>query len=80
MFEDLRKSANENAENPEQPVVQETFDPYDYSEHDEEQTQKQFLGMSSFQRFILALMLLVMVCVLSGFLLILTGKVYLPFL
>lgn len=78
MFEDLRKSANEKFENEDDPI--EDFDPYDYSEHDEEQTRKQFLGMTSFQRFILAVMLFFIICVFAVFLLVLTGKIYLPFI
>ncbi len=78
MFEDLRNSAKENYAKEE--VTVENFDPYDYSEHDQEQAKKQFLGMTSFQRFILALMLFGMTCVLAIFALLLTGKIYLPFL
>lgn len=78
MFNDLRKSAKEDIENEE--ISPENFDPYDYSDHDEEQIRKQFLGMSSFQRFILAVMLLMMTCILASFALVLTGKIYLPFL
>lgn len=78
MFEDLRNAAKENYENEE--VAVENFDPYDYSEHDEAQARKQFLGMTSFQRFILAVMLFLMTCVLAVFGLLLTGKIYLPFL
>lgn len=78
MLEDLRKSAEEKHEDEEETI--EGFDPYDYSEHDEEQTRKQFLGMTSAQRFVLALMLFLMTCVLAAFILVLTGKIYLPFL
>lgn len=78
MYEDLRKSAKEKYENEDVPI--ENFDPYDYSEHDEEQTRKQFLGMTSFQRFVLAVMLFLMTCVLAAFVLVLTGKIYLPIL
>lgn len=78
MLEDLRKSAEEKLEDEEDPI--EDFDPYDYSEHDDEQARKQFLGMTSPQRFILALMLFMMTCVLAVFILVLTGKIYLPFI
>lgn len=36
---------------------------------------KYFLGMSPFQRFVIALMLLLITCVLSGFALLVTEKV-----
>ncbi|HEX7973074.1 MAG TPA: hypothetical protein VF498_01590 [Anaerolineales bacterium] len=42
--------------------------------------ERQFLGMSPFQRFLIALILLVLVCLLGSFLLLLSGKVLLPFL
>jgi len=40
--------------------------------------KKYFLGMSPFQRFVLATMLLVIVCVLSSFALLVTEKVVIP--
>jgi hypothetical protein len=39
-----------------------------------------FLGMTAGQRFVIALMLFMMSCVLGAGCLLLTGKVYLPFL
>lgn len=47
-----------------------------------ESTEKQrpFLGMTPVQRFVIALMLLVIACVLSTFCLIVTEKIALPFL
>lgn len=44
------------------------------------QRQRPFLGMTPVQRFVIALMLLVIACVLSTFCLIVTDKVVLPFL
>jgi hypothetical protein len=38
-----------------------------------------FLGMSAGQRFIIALLLFLMSCVMGAGCLVLTGKVYLPF-
>ncbi len=76
MLEDFRKSANKNSGVEEDPIKD--FDPYDYSEHDEEQIRKQFLGMTSAQRFILSLMLLIMTFILAVLILVLTGKIYLP--
>lgn len=44
------------------------------------QKQRPFLGMTPVQRFVIALMLLVIACVLSAFCLIVTEKIVLPFL
>lgn len=38
-----------------------------------------FLGMTAMQRFIIAVMLLMMTCILSTFCLLVTERVYLPF-
>jgi len=40
--------------------------------------KKYFLGLSPFQRFVIATMLLVIVCVLSSFALLVTEKVVIP--
>jgi len=40
--------------------------------------KKYFLGMTPFQRFVLATMLLIIVCVLSSFALLVTEKVVIP--
>lgn len=42
--------------------------------------KRPFLGMTPLQRFVIALMLLVIACVLSSFCLIVTGKIVLPFI
>lgn len=42
--------------------------------------KRPFLGMTPVQRFVIALMLLVIACVLSTFCLIVTEKIVLPFL
>ncbi len=79
MFEDLRKSASESYEEIKDAPVEE-FDSYDYEEESKPAADRPgFLGMTAAQRFILALLLLVMSCVLAGFCLVLTGKVSLPF-
>jgi hypothetical protein len=39
-----------------------------------------FLGMTAGQRFVIALLLLFMVCAMGSFCLILTGKVVIPFI
>jgi hypothetical protein len=44
------------------------------------QKKRPFLGMAPMQRFVIALMLLVIACVLSTFCLIVTEKIVLPFL
>lgn len=42
--------------------------------------KRPFLGMTPLQRFVIALMLLVITCVLSAFCLIISGKIVLPFI
>jgi hypothetical protein len=42
--------------------------------------RRSYLGMAPVQRFVIALMLLVIACVLSSFCLIVTEKIVLPFL
>jgi hypothetical protein len=42
--------------------------------------RRPFLGMTPLQRFVVALMLLVIACVLSSFCLIVTEKIVLPFI
>jgi anti-sigma factor RsiW len=65
------------------------MDPYDEEEVHEEKPQRQaqkatksstenFLGMTAAQRFIVALMVLLMVCLLGAFFLLVTGKIALP--
>ena len=40
--------------------------------------QTQFLGMTPQQRFVIAVMLLMMVCILGAFFLLITGSIALP--
>jgi anti-sigma factor RsiW len=65
------------------------MDPYDEEEVHEEKPQRQapkasrsssdtFMGMTAAQRFIVALMVLMMVCLLGAFFLLVTGKIALP--
>ena len=68
MLDDLRSSASDGSQADEA-----------YYEA-EPQGGKQILGMTAPQRFIVVLMLLVMVCILGTFVLIIFGKVALPFL
>lgn len=73
MFEDFRKQA-EQAEFPEEePVVELHRSPTRVA-------NGRFLGMTPFQRFIVALMLLVMVTLLGALFLVVTSSVTLPFL
>lgn len=41
--------------------------------------QKNFLGMTAFQRFIIVLMLFLITCLLGAFALLVTEKIFLPF-
>ncbi len=75
MFEDFRKQVEEAAmaaENKEkEPDVPEVQPPED---------EGYFLGMTPFQRFIVALLLLIMVLIVGGLFLVVTMKVVLPFI
>ena len=69
MFDDLRQEAETTPFEEETPVFVEHRPP-----------QKPFLGMKPWQRFILALILLMMVCILGSFTLLVTEAIVLPFL
>jgi hypothetical protein len=71
MYDDLRDDMNfDEEDNP--------------SDHDYQATvamadsQTQFLGMTAQQRFVIAIMVLMMVCILGAFFLLITGSFYLP--
>jgi hypothetical protein len=69
MNEDLRKLADESPfEDIEEPSVR----PY--------RPRADFLGLTPAQRFVIALMLLLITCLLGAFTLLVTEKVVLPFL
>jgi hypothetical protein len=68
MLDDLRSSASDSPQGE------------DIYYEDDLQQNKQFLGMTAPQRFIVVLMLLIMVCILGTFVLVIFGKVMLPFL
>jgi hypothetical protein len=57
----------------------------DFVEEDEYQetipasTQSQFLGMTPVQRFVIAFIILMMICILGSFFLLITEMVWLPF-
>ncbi len=74
MFDDLRQQTDESGfEQPpdEQDRAEARWAP---------RGQGRFLGMTAPQRFVIAVMLLIMVCLLGSSLLILSQKVVLPFL
>lgn len=41
--------------------------------------ERRFLGLTAFQRFIIAMMLFMITCMISSFVLLITGRVVLPF-
>jgi hypothetical protein len=69
MLDDFRKSAAE-------PSQSENIPQPEYQPQSEE--GKKFLGMTAKQRFIVALLLLISVCVLGSLCLVIFGKVYFP--
>jgi hypothetical protein len=64
MIEDLRKQADEAPE------------PGEESDKDRGQpSERRFFGMTAFQRFVIALMLLMTTCLFGMFILMVTGKI-----
>ncbi|NPV84472.1 MAG: hypothetical protein HPY45_00500 [Anaerolineae bacterium] len=77
MFEDLRESAASA------PFLEEETPPPAKKRKERPKrssSSHEFLGMSPVQRFVIALMLLMMVCALGAFCLIISGKMVPPFL
>jgi hypothetical protein len=73
MFDDLRQQADDSAfEEEEEPQ-----DSYTLVEK-KPRSERSFLGMTPPQRFVIAVMLLMMTCVLSAFCLLVTEKIYIP--
>lgn len=70
MLDDLRNSAMQSMEE-ESPPEEETSYRHGLN-------QGMFLGMTAPQRFVIALLLLFMTCVLAGFFLLLTERMVLP--
>ena len=68
MIDDLRSQADTTFEDDDLPPPEEP----------EIHTRRDFLGMSPLQRFIIAVLLLVIVLLLSSFCLLITGKIVLP--
>lgn len=73
MFDDLRAQAGEIA------YEEEESDLYSFKEK-KEPPKGPFLGMTPPQRFVIAVMLLMMTCILSTFCLLVTERVWIPFL
>jgi len=71
MLEDFRAQANASS-----------FDEEEQKAYEESavETHRHFLGMSPVQRFVIALMLLFLVCLLGSFFLLVTEKIVLPFI
>lgn len=70
MLEDFRAQANASSFDEEEPKP---------LEEPAVETRRYFLGMSPAQRFVVALILLVLVVMLGSFFLLITGKIALPF-
>ncbi len=77
MLDDLRNSAVGNMDEEQSPLEAEIVQrprPRPVN-----RPKSSFLGMTAPQRFVLALMLFLLTCVLGVFCLVITGAVYLPF-
>ncbi len=75
MLDDLRERANESEYNSEEGPT------FEYKDIENPSVPQQlFLGMTPVQRFVIAVMLLLMVCILGTFFLLVTEKIYLPIL
>jgi len=72
MFDDLRQQADETAFEPEQTDA--------FTALEKSEPRRDFLGMTGWQRFVIAVMLLMMTCILSFFCLLVTGKILPPFM
>ena len=70
MLDDFRQQAN----------TSEFLDDEEASQFEETEKPRKFLGMTPAQRFVIALMLLMITCLLSTFCLLVTEKVIPPFM
>jgi len=71
MLDDLRNEAD---------FVEEGAGEYEYQEAVAvEGSQTQLLGMTPVQRFVIALMIFMVICILGSFFLLITEKIWLPF-
>jgi len=74
MLDDLREQAN----NPD--FFSDEEESFEYSDTTEPKAKpKLFFGMTPIQRFIIAVLILLMVCVMVAFFLLVTERVYFPF-
>jgi hypothetical protein len=71
MFDDLRQQADDSA------FQEEEQDSYSLVEK-APRPKRNFLGMTPPQRFVIAVMLLMMTCVLSAFCLLVTERIFIP--
>jgi hypothetical protein len=74
MFDDLRKQASDDSSFEQE---EEQQDVYSLKET-KRRAAGDFLGMTAPQRFVIAVMLLLMTCILSSFCLLVTGRIVLP--
>lgn len=74
MLDNLR---NESTFQPEEEPAAEALPPPPL--HGHRKTIDQLTGMNARQRFVLAVMMMIMVCLLGSMLLVVTGRVVLPF-
>jgi hypothetical protein len=72
MLDDLRNQADDGAF-----LDDEEGDLFGYEEEADGPTL--FLGMTPTQRFVIAVMVMFMICILSAFCLLVTERIYLPF-
>lgn len=70
MLDDFRRSASEPS--------QQEITPQPEKPRSQPGDEKKFLGMTAKQRFIIALLLLVSICVLGSLCLVVFGKLYFP--
>ncbi len=70
MLDDIRKSASEPSQQENAPQLE--------NQQPQAEDGKKFLGMTAKQRFIIALLLLISICVLGSLCLVVFGKVYFP--
>ena len=76
MLDDLRNSAASSYLEDE--PTPETHEPSPAKKKAKKKEDAKFLGLTAPQRFIVVLLLMMMTCMLGTFILILTGKVWLP--
>ena len=70
MLDDLRDDAD---------FIEEDDSEYEYQQAASAGAQTHFLGMTPVQRFVIAFMILMMICILGSFFLLITETVWLPF-